>query len=350
MAKILVVDDEKSIRITLSEFLRREGYEVETAENADSAVDMLQACAYDVLLTDIVMPRKSGMSLISDAHRIQPHVQVILMTGEPTVETASAAVRLEVRDYLAKPIAREELLRTVRQAVEVKLLSDEKRALENDLRRQKDNLEREVEERTEKLRLAMLNIAFATGSMLEMRDPYTAGHQRRVGALAGEIGREMGLPEDTLEGLYMTGCIHDVGKITVPTDILSKPGKLSALEYALIKEHPEKGYEVLKNYEMPWPVAEIVYQHHERLNGSGYPRGLKGSQIALETCIISVADVVEAMMSHRPYRAGLGLDAALDEISMNKGVLYHPDAVDCCVTLFRDKGYQLVELTSIFCG
>jgi putative two-component system response regulator len=153
------------------------------------------------------------------------------------------------------------------------------------------------------------------------------------------------LPDDTLEGLHLIGCIHDIGKIVVPTDILSKPGRLSQLEYALIKEHPEKGYEVLRNYEMPWPVAEIVYQHHERLNGSGYPRGLKKGEIALETCIISVADVVEAMMSHRPYRAGLGLDAAMDEIIRNRGVLYHPDAVDCCVSLFCEKGYQLVEPT-----
>jgi response regulator RpfG family c-di-GMP phosphodiesterase len=347
MAKILVVDDERSIRLTLSEFLKREGYETDTAENCDAAVELLQHADYDVMLTDIVMPRRSGMSLVSDAQRLQPYVRVILMTGEPTVETASAAVRLDAQDYLAKPIAREELLRTVRQAVELKHLSDEKRRLEADLLRQKMNLEREVEERTQKLRLAMLNIAFATGAMLELRDPYTAGHQRRVGALAGEIGRVMGLPDDTLEGLHLIGCIHDIGKIMVPTDILSKPGRLSKLEYALIQEHPMKGYEVLRNYEMPWPVAEIVYQHHERLNGSGYPRGLKGSEIALETCIISVADVVEAMMSHRPYRAGLGLDAALDEIVQKRGILYHPDAVDCCVTLFRDKGYQLVELDSL---
>jgi HD-GYP domain-containing protein (c-di-GMP phosphodiesterase class II) len=164
-----------------------------------------------------------------------------------------------------------------------------------------------------------------------------------VGALAGEIGREMGLPDDTVEGLHMIGCIHDIGKIMVPTDILSKPGRLSPLEYALIQEHPKKGHEVLHNYEMPWPVAEIIYQHHERLDGSGYPRGLMGGEIALETCIISVADVVEAMTSHRPYRAGLGLGAALEEIVQHRGILYHPDAVDCCVRLFREKGYQLAE-------
>jgi len=350
MARILVVDDEKSIRVTLSEFLKREGYEADAAENSDAAVDLLKQKEYDVMLTDIVMPRRSGISLITDAHVIQPYMQVILMTGEPTVETAAAAVRLEARDYLAKPISREDLLRTVRQAVEVKRLSDEKRRLEADLHKQKENLEREVEERTQKLRLAMLNIAFATGAMLELRDPYTAGHQRRVGALAVEIGREMGLSEDALEGLHLIGCIHDIGKIVVPTDILSKPGRLSPIEYALIQEHPVKGYEVLRNFEMPWPVAEIVYQHHERLDGSGYPRGLKGSEIAPETCIISVADVVEAMMSHRPYRAGLGMDAALDEITRNRGILYHPDAVDCCVALFREKNYQLVELEGTMLG
>ena len=343
MAKILVVDDEKSIRITLGEFLKREGYEVIAAENAEIAVDLLKETEFDVILSDIVMPHKSGISLINDIHLIQPEAQVILMTGEPTVETASAAVRLKARDYLAKPIARDELIKTVRQAVQVKQLSDEKKRLEADLREQKENLERLVVERTAKLRQAMHNIAYATGAMMELRDPYTAGHQRRVGALSREIGQEMGLDSETLEGLFMIGCIHDVGKITVPTDILSKPGTLSRLEYELIKEHPEKGFELLKNFEMPWDVAEIVYQHHERLDGSGYPRGLKDGEIRLEAAIIAVADVVEAMMSHRPYRPGLGADAALEEITQKRGTLYHAEAVDKCVMLFREKGYKLPD-------
>ena len=342
MPNILVVDDEKSIRVTIGEFLKRAGYKVMTAENAEVAMELLDMHEFDTVLTDIVMPRRSGVSLLKDIHNKQSNVQVIMMTGEPTVETAVDAVRLEARDYLAKPISRDDLLKAVRQAVGYKKLLDEKQRLERENAAQKQNLERLVEERTRKMRQAMLNTAYAAAAMLDLRDPYTAGHQRRVGALASDIGREMGLSADMVEGLNVIGCIHDVGKIMVPTDILNKPGQISPLEYELIKEHAHKGYEVLKDYEMPWPVAEIVYQHHERLNGSGYPRGLKGSEIWIETCIISVADVLEAMMTHRPYRPSLGLDAALDEITSNRGVLYHPDVVDVAVGLFRESEYQLI--------
>lgn len=343
MAKILVVDDEKSIRITLGEFLKRAGYEVMTAENVDHALTLIDACDFDTVLTDIVMPKRSGVSLLKEIHSKRANTQVIMMTGEPTVETAVDAVRHEARDYLAKPIVRDELLRAVRQAVGYKQLLDEKIRLEQENEAQKQNLEKLVEERTQKMRQAMLNTAYAAAAMLDLRDPYTAGHQRRVGSLASAIGRQMGFSEDEQEGLNLIGCIHDVGKITVPTDILNKPGELSPLEYELIKEHARTGFQVLSNYEMPWPVAEIVYQHHERLDGSGYPRGLRGEQISIETCIISVADVVEAMMTHRPYRPSLGLKAALDEITMNRGTLYHPKVVDVCVALFMEQDYQLIE-------
>jgi HD-GYP domain-containing protein (c-di-GMP phosphodiesterase class II) len=227
--------------------------------------------------------------------------------------------------------------------VRYKQLIDEKRILEQQNQAQRENLERLVEERTDKLRQAMLNTAYATAAMLDLRDPYTAGHQRRVGSLARAIGKELALPEDTVEGLHIAGCIHDIGKITVPFEILTKPVQLSPNEYAIIKEHPRKGYEVLKSYEMPWPIAEIVYHHHERLDGSGYPQGLSADQIGLETRIISVSDVVEAMSSHRPYRPSLGLKSALNEISTNKHKLYDPAVVDACLTLFREKGFCFEE-------
>lgn len=343
MPKIMIVDDEKSIRLTLHAFLTREGYEVLTAENAAEAKALLNEHDINTVLTDIIMPRESGVSLLKHVHDLKPDIQVIIMTGEPTVDTAVEAVRLGARDYLAKPICKEDLIKTVNQAVTYKLLLDEKESLEKENKEQRENLKILVEERTQKLRQAMLNTAYATAAMLDLRDPYTAGHQRRVGGLASALGKELGLPEDTLEGLHLIGCIHDVGKITVPTDILTKPSLLSPLEYEFIKEHPTKGYEILKSYEMPWPVADIIYEHHERLDGSGYPRGLKAHEIRLETCIISVADVVEAMMSHRPYRPSLGLNSALNEIAMNKGRLYHPDVVDACITIFCKKGYTLDE-------
>jgi PAS domain S-box-containing protein len=176
---------------------------------------------------------------------------------------------------------------------------------------------------------------------LEARDPYTAGHQSRSSHLASAIATEMGLTRDIIDGLRMAGAIHDIGKLAVPTEILSKPTKLTNLEFSLIKEHSKSGFEMLKDVESIWPLAKIVYQHHERMNGTGYPRNLKGEEILLEARILAVADVVEAMASHRPYRASLGIEAALEEIEKYKGSLYDDAVVDACLRLFRKKGYQL---------
>ncbi|MEA3238735.1 MAG: PAS domain S-box protein [Candidatus Bipolaricaulota bacterium] len=176
------------------------------------------------------------------------------------------------------------------------------------------------------------------GLTTEMRDPYTARHQERVTNLACAIAREMSIPEGQIEGIHAAGLMHDIGKIAIPAEILTKPSQLSELEFQLIRRHPEVAYSILKNVEFPWPIAQIVLQHHERMDGSGYPNGLKGDQILLEARILAVADVVEAMSSHRPYRAALGLDAALDEIKQGKGRLYDPDVVDACLALF-EKGF-----------
>jgi PAS domain S-box-containing protein/putative nucleotidyltransferase with HDIG domain len=178
-------------------------------------------------------------------------------------------------------------------------------------------------------------------SALEAKDPYTAGHQSRAAHLACAIAREMGLPEDKIEGIGMAGIIHDIGKLSIPAEILTKPAKLSGLELSLIQEHSRSGYEMLKEVESPWALAEIIYQHHERMNGTGYPRKLKGDEILLEARILAVADVVEAMASHRPYRASLGIEAALNEIETNRGILYDEAVTDACLRLFREKGYQL---------
>jgi PAS domain S-box-containing protein len=179
-------------------------------------------------------------------------------------------------------------------------------------------------------------------SAVEMKDPYTAGHQIRVANLARDIAAEMGLSQNIIEGISMAGSIHDIGKLSIPAEILSKPSNLTNNEFSLIKEHSRNGYEMLKNVESPWPLAQIVYQHHERMNGSGYPKKLKGNKIIIEARIMAVADVVEAMASHRPYRASLGIEAALAEIEKNKGIIYDDTVVDTCVRLFRDKGYQLL--------
>lgn len=176
-------------------------------------------------------------------------------------------------------------------------------------------------------------------STLEARDPYTAGHQRRVAELATAIAREMGLPFDQINGIHLAAIIHDLGKIHIPAEILSKPGKLTDIEFALVKTHPQAGYDILKDVKFPWPIADIILQHHEKLDGSGYPQGLKGGQILLESRIMTVADVVEAMSSHRPYRSALGLEPAMHEIERGRGSIYDPAVVDVCLKLFAKKGF-----------
>lgn len=201
----------------------------------------------------------------------------------------------------------------------------------------------------EKLELTLENLQQSVkatiqvlGMASEARDPYTAGHHKRVSDLALTIAKDMGLCEDKMEGLRMAGSIHDIGKLSVPAEILSKPTKLTDLEFSMIKEHSQSGYEMLKHVESPWPLAQIVQQHHERMNGTGYPNNLQGDDIILEARIIAVADVVEAMASHRPYRPALGIEPALEEIEKNKGVLYDTNVVDTCLTLFREKGYKFI--------
>jgi PAS domain S-box-containing protein/putative nucleotidyltransferase with HDIG domain len=201
--------------------------------------------------------------------------------------------------------------------------------------------EEELQQTLESLRKAVGVTIQVMVSAVEMRDPYTAGHQIKVANLACAIAKEMGLPKDKIEGLRMAGSIHDIGKLSIPAEILSKPTKLTNIEFSLIKEHSLIGYEMLKDVESPWPLAQIVYQHHERMDGSGYPRNLKGDEILMEARIMAIADVVESMASHRPYRPALGIEVALEEIEKNKGILYDNAVADACLKLFREKGYQL---------
>ena len=195
----------------------------------------------------------------------------------------------------------------------------------------------------ERLRKTMGGVVETMARALESRDPYTAGHQRRVSDLARTIAASMNLPEDKIEGIRMSAMIHDIGKISIPSEILSKPGILTEIEFSMMKTHPETGYTILQNIDFPWPVAEIVYQHHEYIDGSGYPRGLKGDALLIEAKIISVADVIEAMASHRPYRPSLGIDAALEEIYYSRNIHFDPDIVDICLNLFRNEGYRMAS-------
>lgn len=197
----------------------------------------------------------------------------------------------------------------------------------------------EQEASARKLEKSLEDTIQAIATTIETRDPYTAGHQRRVAQLAAAIAREMGLPESRVTGVQRGAEIHDIGKVYVPAEILSRPGRLSEIEFGLIKIHPQVGHDIIKDIDFPWPVAAMIVQHHERLDGSGYPKALKGEEIVLEARILAVADVVDAMTSHRPYRAALGVEAALHEISRNSGILYDTSVVEACIRLIRDKDF-----------
>lgn len=200
--------------------------------------------------------------------------------------------------------------------------------------------EEELQRAHSRLQTALEDTIYALTSALEMRDPYTGGHQRRVADLALAIARGMHLPDEVTKGVYMAGLVHDIGKIYVPSEILSKPARLRRVEMDLIRHHSIVGHDILKDVKFPWPIAQIVLQHHERLDGCGYPQGLSGSEILLEARIIGVADVVEAMSSHRPYRAALGIEKALKEITDRSGVLYDSEIVRVCTKLFRDERFE----------
>jgi putative nucleotidyltransferase with HDIG domain len=199
--------------------------------------------------------------------------------------------------------------------------------------------DREVMDHISKVRQSLGNISNAMVSTIEVRDPYTIGHQQRVSNLARTIAREMDLPNDDVDAIRMAGTLHDLGKVNIPAEILSKPGKLSKIELDLIKMHPTIAYNILKKIEFPWDIADLVYQHHEKLDGSGYPRGLKGSNILLGSRILAVADVVESIASHRPYRPALGIRKALDEILAKKDIYYDSKVVDTCISLFNKKNF-----------
>ena len=205
---------------------------------------------------------------------------------------------------------------------------------------------KKIKQSSNELLKALESIIWATAAIVEARDPYTAGHQQRVTNLSLVVANEMHLSEEKKQEFRMAAMVHDLGKICVPSEILSKPGRLNNVEFSMIKMHSQAGHDIFKNVELPWPIADILLQHHERLDGSGYPRRLKGKDILMAARIIAVADVVEAMSSHRPYRPALGIDKALEEISSKRDIFYDPDVVDAFLSLFQEKGLPIPQLAS----
>ncbi len=343
-AAILVVDDDDAIRTVLCEYLRSRGFVCFLAGDVDQAINILDSERVDVVLVDVNLQGKSGFDLINYVNIHYPGTPCIVVTGFDDWEVAKVAIDVGAYGYIVKPFSFTEILVNIENALRRKNLE----SLRKDYQEQ---VARAVSEKTQDLQSVIFRMhsilhgtVMAISSLVETRDPYTAGHQRRVASLASAIAQEMGLSKARVENVYTAGLIHDIGKIAVPAEILNKPGKLDDLEFGLIKRHPFIGYSILKDVDFGFPVHEIVYQHHERIDGSGYPRGLKGSAILLEARIIAVADVVEAIASHRPYRPSLGIDFALSEINENKEKRYDSDAVECCIRLFREKGFQFEKM------
>lgn len=325
---ILIVDDEEPIRSMLQQGLEYAGYECSTAEDGKEALEILEERDVTVVITDVLMPRLDGIELTKIVKE-KYDSNIIVMTGFGAGLKYEEVIKNGASDFIQKPLGLQEMIIRLERVLKERSVLAERSRAEEDIRQSLIKFKRVLE-----------STVNALASALEKRDPYTAGHQRRVTSLAYAIAKDMELSEKQIEGIRIAGLLHDIGKISVPTDILNKPGRLSEPEFNLIKEHPRNGYDILADIEFEQPIAQIVFQHHERIDGSGYPQGLTGGEIILEARILAVADVVEAIASHRPYRPALGLDIALDEISKNKGITYDPQVVDTCVNLFTGMGFK----------
>ena len=354
--KLLVVDDAEDARVLQSTILKSQGYEVATAENGLEALESIKQSRPDLIITDILMPEMDGYELcrrIKTDDQLKDIPVVFYSAHYLDPKDKQMVTDLGGTRLIQKPIETGEFLHIIGDiltaakehpveqitAALVKPDSTLKEEHEQRLTEMLYSKLEQLEESKSMLKRALEGTIATVAMAVEVRDPYTSGHQRRAAQLAEAIALEMGLDTVQVEGIRMGATIHDIGKIQLPAEILSKPGKLSEIEYAIVKGHAQVGYEILRSVEFPWPIAVMVHQHHERMDGSGYPQGLKGDEICLEARILAVADVVEAMVSHRPYRPAYKVEDGLDEISKNRGALYDPDVVDACLKLFSDDKF-----------
>ncbi len=334
---VLIVDDNPTNIDLLVSTLGNE-YRLGVAINGPRTLEYVSRQKPDIILLDIMMPGMNGFEVCSHM-KADPEtrdIPIIFITAVNDVSRKIKGFELGAVDYITKPFLAEEVRERVRTHLALKSMREQ-------LADRNVNLELMVREKTIELE-KMLEATISTITrMAEIRDPYTSGHQERVADLACAIAKHMGFSKDRIRAVELAGILHDIGKIRVPTSIMNRPGKLLEIERELLKIHPEVGYKLLKRIPFTMPVADIVLQHHERIDGSGYPSGLKGDQILLEARILAVADVTEAQSSYRPYRPALGIDVALAEISKNSGKLYDPQVVEACLTLFRENLFSFGE-------
>jgi putative two-component system response regulator len=359
---ILIVDDEESILNAFKRILADEDYEIHTAHNGLEGLNKLRAAQkpFSLIISDQRMPVMNGVQFFTQAKDIFPDAVRILLTGYADTEAIIDAINKGgVHLYFTKPWREEELLFHIKQSLfKMELLVENKRLAElikkqnNELLDLNKTLEERIKEKTsdllaraeelkasyEKSQTILDGTVKTMSKIVETRDPYTSGHEAQVAIISCKIAEEMRLPKEQIEAINIAATLHDIGKISVPSEILTKPGRLNKLEMEIIKTHCQVAYDILKTIEFPYPVAEIIFQHHERMNGSGYPRGLMGDGILLEARIIGTADVIDAMASHRPYRPALGVDVAIEEIVKYKGIIYDQSVVDACLKIYKTAG------------
>ncbi|HEC78745.1 MAG TPA: PAS domain S-box protein [candidate division WOR-3 bacterium] len=324
--KVLIIEDNPDDRDLFVKMLmqaKNNKFDVVHVKTLKNGLNYLAREPIDIVVLDLNLPDSMGFETLKKLHTKVPEIPIIVLTAMEVEDLAVKAIREGAQDCFAKgKFTADVLIRAIRYAIERKYAELE---LKNSFGKFLHVLEETIN---------------TLATVVEMRDPYTAGHQKRVSELAQAIAKEMKLKEEQIKGIKLAALIHDVGKTKVPEDILNKPEKLNANEMKVVKVHPIAGYDILKTIKFPWLIAQIVHQHHERLNGSGYPKGVKGKDILLEAKILAVADVVEAMSADRPYRSAPGLEEALKEIQKNSGKLYDKKVVETCLKLFKQGKFK----------
>lgn len=323
---LILVADDSPVNIDLLLDILKADYRFGVAKNGLKVFEYLQKNKPDLILLDIMMPEMDGFETckrIKSDPRFKD-IEVIFITALTDARYIAQGFETGAVDYITKPLKAAEVKARVKTHITLKKMKEV-------LSRQNVILEERIDQKTAQLQEMFLATVNAMTMMSESRDPYTAGHQQRVARYAAMIAEHMELAPDQIESIRIAGMLHDIGKIRISTALLNRPGQLFTAEWDLIKMHPAVGYAILKDIPFPWPIAEIVHQHHERINGTGYPRGLSDGQILLEAKILAVADVIEAIISHRPYRPARKIAVALKELKGNRGILFDGAVVDACL-------------------
>ena len=334
--RILIIDDDPAIRLILQEFLEGYGAQCQMVENPVDAFALLDRFSFDAILSDIYMPNMTGSDMLPIITHKQPLTPIILMTGRPSLETSVSALRSGAFDYLIKPFNLENVQMTIERALKYRRLN-----LEN--QRYQKYLEEEVQKRTRELSEFLFHSVQSLMQALEARDPYTQGHGDRVSRVVIDIASELGVEENEYETLRLASQLHDIGKIGIPDSILLKPGKLTEEEYTTMKDHVVIGYQILAPIPHLQEVSTYVYEHHERMDGKGYPRGLTGEQIHFNSRILCVAEVLDALATKRCYKPAWSKSEIEDYFIENRGGAYDPDAVDALISVLHRDGQEYLQ-------